>query len=99
MECIARLSKLTTEKPSIRREEYQLLDADQDHISIFFEARKQAMSPPTQKFLSGMVSIPRLREVRALIGFSRIDAPEISVERAIYLMRIRHGGKNEDYRL
>lgn len=77
MECIARLSKLTTEKPSIRREEYQLLDADQDHISIYFEARKQAMLPRTQKFFSGMLSIPRLREVRTLIGFSRIEAPEM----------------------
>ena len=77
MECVARLSKLNTEKPSIRREEYQLLDADQDHISIYFEARKQAMLPRTQKFLSGLVSIPRLREVRTLIGFSRIDAPEM----------------------
>jgi hypothetical protein len=77
MECIARLSKLTTEKPSIRREEYQLLDADQDHIYIYFEARKQAMLPRTQKFFSGMLSIPRLREVRTLIGFSRIEAPEM----------------------
>jgi hypothetical protein len=77
MECVARLSKLNTENPSIRREEYELLDSDQDHIYAHFEARRQTVSPRTKKLLSRLVAIPRLREVRALLGFTRIDAPEM----------------------
>ena len=76
-QCIARLEELKTQRPSIRREEYLVLDTDQDHISAYFEARRQEMSPRTKKFLSRLVAIPRLREVRALLGFTRIEAPEM----------------------
>jgi hypothetical protein len=76
-QCIARLEELKTQRPSIRREEYQVLNTDQDHISAYFEARRQAMSSRTEKFLSRLVAIPRLREVRALAGFTRIEAPEM----------------------
>jgi hypothetical protein len=76
-ECIARLEGLQTERPSIRREEYQVLDADQDHNTPYFEARRQDMSSCTERFLSRLVAIPRLREVRTLLGFTRILAPEM----------------------
>ena len=76
-ECIERLEELKTARPSIRREEYQVLYADQDHVSAYFEARKQEMPPYTGRFLSRLVAIPRLREVRALLGFTRIEPPEM----------------------
>ena len=75
-ECIQRLLGLASERPSIRREEYQVFEADQDHSTTFFEARRQEMSPFTSRYLSRLVAIPRLREVRALLGFTRIEAPE-----------------------
>lgn len=76
-ECIARLEGLQTERPSIRREEYQVLDADQDHNTPNFQARRQPISTRTGRFVSQLVAIPRLREVRVLLGFTRIQAPEM----------------------
>ncbi|MGQ4809359.1 hypothetical protein NKDENANG_02775 [Candidatus Entotheonellaceae bacterium PAL068K] len=76
-ECIDRLEELETRRPSIRREEYLVFDADQDHRTASFEARRQAMSLQTEKYVSRLVALPRLREVRALVGFTRIDAPEM----------------------
>ena len=76
-ECIDRLVGLATGRPSIRREEYQVFEADQDHSTTYFEARRQEMSSNTARYLSRLVAIPRLREVRALLGFTRIEAPEL----------------------
>jgi hypothetical protein len=76
-QCIARLEVLKTEKPSIRREEYLVLDTSDDRISTFFEAREQAITSSAAKFLARLIAIPRLREVRTLVGFSRIEAPEM----------------------
>jgi hypothetical protein len=76
-QCIARLEGLKTERPSIRREEYLVLDTNRDSISTYFEAREQSMTSGTDKFLSRLVALPRLREVRTLTGFSRIEAPEM----------------------
>ena len=76
-QCIALLEGLKTERPSIRREEYLVLDTNQDRISTYFEARNQTIPSGAEKFLSRLVAIPRLREVRTLLGFTRIEAPEM----------------------
>lgn len=76
-ECIARMEGLAIERPSIRREEYQVFEADQDHSTTFFEARRQEISSSTARYLSRLIAIPRLREIRALVGFTRIEAPEL----------------------
>jgi hypothetical protein len=75
-ECIQRLMGLRTQRPSIRREEYQVLNVEQDYLSPFFEARRQEITSGNQEFVSIVVAIPRLREIKALVGFSRIEAPE-----------------------
>lgn len=76
-ECIARLEGLKTERPSIRREEYLVLDSNRDYISTYFETREQRLTSGLDKYLARLIAIPRLREVRTLIGFSRIEAPEM----------------------
>lgn len=76
-ECIARIEGLKTQRPSIRREEYEVLNVDQDQSSTSFEAHMQSITPELQKFIGRLVAMPRLREVRSLIGFTRIDAPEM----------------------
>jgi len=76
-QCIRRLEGLQTEKPSIRREEYEVFNADVDHVSQYFEARRQDISDGARKFVSRLVAVSRLREVRALLGFTRIEAPEM----------------------
>ena len=76
-ECIERLTNLKTIRPSIRREEYQVFDSNEDHGSAYFESRRRSISSLTEKYLSRVIAIPRLREVRALLGFTRIEAPEM----------------------
>jgi len=83
-ECIARLEDLKAGRPSIRREEYDAFVADEDQASNYFEARKQSILPSTGKFLSRLVAVARLREVRALLGFTRIDAPEMDPTMEIF---------------
>lgn len=84
MECVARLSDLKNRRPSIRLEEYQIFNVDQDHVSVYFEARRQRILSTTEKFLSRLVAIPRLREVRTLLGFTRIEAPEMDPTMEIF---------------
>lgn len=76
-ECIARLLHLTTDHSSIRQEEYQALNADEHHATPDFEAVRQDITPGVAKYLARLVAVPRLREVRALAGFTRIDAPDM----------------------
>lgn len=76
-QCIQRLANLKTVRPSIRREEYQVFDSNQDHSSAYFESRRRTISPLTAKYLSKVSAIPRLREVKALLGFTRIESPEM----------------------
>ena len=75
-ECIARLAGLKSERPAIRREEYEVFLAGQETRSPFFEARATEVSALTGTFLNRLVAVSRLREVRALVGFKRIEAPE-----------------------
>lgn len=76
--CIERLEGLATHHPSLRREEYDVFNADADHPpEPFFEARRQEISALTSSFITRLVAVARLREVRALLGFTRIDAPEM----------------------
>lgn len=76
-QCITRLLGLQTTRPSIRREEYEVLEADQDLSSVGFQSRKQQVSQDLERYIARLVTLPRLREVRALLGFSRIEAPEM----------------------
>lgn len=76
--CIERLEGLRTERPSIRREEYVVFNSNEEFPAAeYFEARQQKMSETSERFLSRLVAVSRLREVRALIGFTRIEAPEM----------------------
>ena len=75
--CIERLKQLRDAPPSIREEEFAVLTADQDYSSLTFETRRQALSPAVATYLAIVVAASRLREVRALLGFTRIEAPEI----------------------
>jgi Domain of unknown function (DUF1998) len=75
--CIVRLKDLRDTRPSIRGEEFGALSADRDHFSGTFETRRQEISANAATYLSRVVAVSRLREVRALVGFTRIEAPEM----------------------
>jgi hypothetical protein len=77
MERVSLLKNIKTATLSIRQEEFLVLDSDQDSVESNFETRSKQIGSGIQKYLSRLVAVPRLREVRALVGFTRIDAPEM----------------------
>jgi hypothetical protein len=83
--CIRRLLGLAQQRPSIRQEEYHaLLNAGSLPASRDFEARDQPISPAVGRWVSRLVTVPRLREVRALLGFTRIRPPEMDPTMEIF---------------
>lgn len=74
--CIEHLTQLKNEKPQIRKEEYEAFSAG-NPPSLHFETRPRKLSTETTKYLSELIAVPRLREVRALTAFTRIDPPEM----------------------
>ena len=83
-ECIERLNGLAVSKSSIRREEYEALDQNSDHVSRFFEVSEEEVGEYAGGFISRLMAVRRLREVRALVGFTRIDAPEMDPTMEIF---------------
>jgi hypothetical protein len=64
---------------SIRQEEYDaVLHGDDDSSAdLYFQTIQRELTLSVKKFVTKLIAIPRLREVRALRGFSRIEAPEM----------------------
>ncbi len=77
VKCLERLMELDVKKPLIRREEYEAFIAEQEQNSPHFVTRKRELSPTAAKFAARLVAVSRLREVRALLAFTRINAPEM----------------------
>ena len=77
-ECLKKILSLTSETRSIRKEEYDALThADEINEEEYFHTVRRDISQTVSTYLSDVVAIPRLREVRALLGFTRIEAPEM----------------------
>jgi len=80
-EVTAHLKKILgidAEPTSIRQEEYDaLLHSDSVQPDIYFQTIGRDLTEQARRFLSELIAVPRLREVRALRGFSRIEAPEM----------------------
>jgi hypothetical protein len=80
-EVTAHLKKILgidTEPMSIRQEEYDaLLHSDSGQPDVYFQTIRRDLTERGIRFLSNLIAVPRLREVRALKGFSRIEAPEM----------------------
>jgi hypothetical protein len=65
-----------TSEAEIRRDEYRALNVGQeDAVGSQFAAREVARSPAVADLISKVMLVTRLREVRALQGFSRILPP------------------------
>jgi hypothetical protein len=78
---ISRLKKIPQmegEQPSIRQEEYDALRrGDAAPSDLYFQTLSRDLTNGTREFVEELIAVPGLREVRALKGFSRIEAPEI----------------------
>lgn len=77
-EYLKKILSLTSENRSIRKEEYDALThADEISEEEYFHAVRRDVSQRVDTYISDVAAIPRLREVRALLGFTRIQAPEM----------------------
>ncbi len=59
----------------LRIDEYHVFSDLRNHTHGEFEAHPREVEPQLVPFLSHVVRVPRLREVRALTGFTRISPP------------------------
>ena len=76
--CLKKILGIESEPTSIRQEEYDaLLHSDSVPADLYFQTILRDLTVRTRKFLGELIAVPRLREVRALRGFSRIEAPEM----------------------
>lgn len=76
VQCIEKVVEFEQSKISIRCEEYEAFTAEQDQNAFYFVTRKRELSLGAGEFLAHLVAVPRLREIRALTAFTRINAPE-----------------------
>lgn len=75
----ARLGLLDrTEGEDIRTEEFRRLASGQESSKPDFEIRPEAIPADLARYVHRLVRVTRLREVRALIGFTRIYPPSAS---------------------
>lgn len=74
--CLERLEKLKEKPPAIREEEHELLASGRDSATSDFKCVNRTVEAWSSRYLSRLVSVPRLREVRVLRGFTRISPPE-----------------------
>lgn len=78
-----------TDETDLRTPEWQQFTRDSDADSPDFTTRRAPAPPGTDDWLNRVVLVPRLRQVSALYGFTRIDAPEWQVERTPDARRVR----------
>jgi hypothetical protein len=78
-ECLKKILGINTGTTSIRQEEYDaLLHSDvATSADLYFQTAERNLTARVKKYLSELIAVVRLREVRALTGFSRIEAPEM----------------------
>jgi hypothetical protein len=67
------LDKLDPSK--IRQDEYHLFTLGTKEVDDDFEAYPESVPKGLEKFISAVMRVPRLREVRVLRGFTRITPP------------------------
>ncbi|MYL71731.1 DUF1998 domain-containing protein [Halobacillus litoralis] len=81
--------KMGQEKEDIRYEEWKAFQEDKK-ITKHFHIEEEAVHQSIQQYISRIVLVHRLREVRALRGFTRIDYPDPNNETSVsysYLSR------------
>lgn len=65
-----------TDERDLLRPEWNAFATGGDVDLLDFTTRREERPPGTERWLDQVVLVPRLREVAALYGFTRIDAPE-----------------------
>lgn len=76
-ECLNRIEQLQVPGLNLRAAEYHVLNAAADISESAFETVRQRIGQRAGNLIETVIAIPRLREVRALTGFTRLEAPEL----------------------
>lgn len=76
-DCMTRTQRLQLQGVGLRAAEYDALNAETDIREPGFETARQRIGAGIRPLVDSVVAIPRLREVRAITGFTRLEPPEI----------------------
>lgn len=82
----------------IKRMEYDAITHHNDPVYAsnkkHFKAEEESLPEYLKKYFNRMIRITRLREVKVLIGFTRVDAPDPDADEQANIVYL-HKGKNE----
>lgn len=90
-----------TEFKEIKKMEYEAIihhdDIKYQSQQNHFKAEEDAVSPEMEKYFSRIIRITRLREVRVLLGFTRLDAsdPDAEVEDQTNIVYLNKGNGDD----
>lgn len=99
-EAYARLSEDIKEFTELKEMEYATItnheDAKYQHNVSHFKAEEVQIVSGLKKYFSRVIKLHRLREVRVLTGFTRLEAPEPDVEEGPRICKLKYP-KNEKW--
>ena len=64
-------------------------DVEYQHDVKYFKAEEVALSESLKEYISRIIKIHRLREVRVLTGFTRLEAPEPEVDEQSHIVKLK----------
>ncbi len=86
-----------TDIPTIRWEEFAKLSTPVVGDHVDFDVRHESIPPALDQYFDRIVRVVRLREVRALRGFTRIKPPSGELEADSPTLAPLHGGPPKDW--
>lgn len=88
-----RLSQNIKEFTELKEMEYAAIthheDVEYQHDVKYFKAEEVALSKSLKEYISRIIKIHRLREVRVLTGFTRLEAPEPEVDEQSHIVKLK----------
>lgn len=88
-----RLSQNIKEFTELKEMEYAAIthheDVEYQHDVKYFKAEEVALSESLKEYISRIIKIHRLREVRVLTGFTRLEAPEPEVDEQSHIVKLK----------
>lgn len=88
-----RLSQNIKEFTELKEMEYAAIthheDVEYQHDVKYFKAEEVTLSEHLKEYISRIIKIHRLREVRVLTGFTRLEAPEPEVDEQPHIVKLK----------
>lgn len=88
-----RLSQNIKEFTELKEMEYAAIthheDVEYQHDVKYFKAEEVTLSESLKEYISRIIKIHRLREVRVLTGFTRLEAPEPEVDEQSHIVKLK----------